>query len=101
MQPSRLFNRKPDLVFRAHRPACAGAVEISGGTAGGTWINVDAAGLPSIEYVRFTVPAGDTAYINAAALSDPAVATPEPTAWALLLIPILILPVRKGWKKIA
>ena len=72
-----------------------------GGTAGGTWINVYTAGLPSIEYVRFTVPAGDTAYINAAALSDPAVATPEPTAWALLLIPILVLPVRKGWKKIA
>ena len=30
MQPSRLFNRKPDFVFRAYRPACAGAVEISG-----------------------------------------------------------------------
>lgn len=57
------------------------------GTAGGTWINVNGAGLSSIQYVEFTVPAGDTAFINAAALSDPTpTVVPEPGALALLCL---------------
>ena len=57
------------------------------GTAGGTWINVSGAGLSSIQFVEFTVPAGDTALINAAALNGPAsTAVPEPGAAALLCL---------------
>ncbi len=63
------------------------------GTAGGTWIHLSGSstlGLNSIDYVRFTVPSGESAYINAAALyGDPSTPTPEPSALLIGLVPLL------------
>lgn len=68
------------------------------GTAGGTWIKLS--GLPalgSIDYVRFTVPTGESAYINAVTLyGSPSIPVPEPSALFLGLIPVLGL---LAWKR--
>jgi hypothetical protein len=68
-------------------------LSLLGGTAGGTWISpssLSTTGLSTIQFVRFTVPTGDTAFINAVALSgEPPVVAPEPAALGLLLIPAI------------
>ncbi len=63
------------------------------GSAGGTWLNLGGIASSSInyvKYVKFSVPAGESAYINAVAISDPALPVPEPAALTLLAIPAIL-----------
>lgn len=50
------------------------------GSAGGTWLDFGATGLPAVQYVRFEVPAGATYRMVVDAVS----AVPEPAGVALL-----------------
>lgn len=61
-------------------------VQLLGGSGGGTWIDVSGAGLGSIQYVRFDVPAGAAQRL----VLDAVTAVPEP-ATAILLLPTVAL----------
>lgn len=69
------------------------------GTAGGTWLDLSSTGLSTVKYVEFTVPAGDSAFINAVALSnDQPVVVPEPAALGLLFVPVVgLLLAKRRW----
>lgn len=56
-------------------------VQLLNGSAGGTWLDVSASGLPTVEYVRFEVPAGGAQRLVFDAVS----AVPEPGSAALFL----------------
>ena len=65
-------------------------VQLLGGSAGGTWIDVSGAGLSTVQYVRFDVPAGDGQRL----VLDAVTAVPEPgVAWCL--VPALALLARR------
>jgi hypothetical protein len=55
-------------------------VQLLDGSAGGTWLDVTPAGLASVQYVRFDVPAGETQRL----VLDAVTAVPEPAAAGLV-----------------
>src|SRR5687767_6191166 len=63
-------------------------VQLLNGSAGGTWVDVSGSGLPSIEYVRFDVPAGGGQRL----VLDAVTAVPEPTMGVCFVaaIPMLL-----------
>ncbi len=52
------------------------------GSAGGTWLDLSATGLPSISYIQFTVPTGSALYLDGV-VGLPA---PEPSSLAVLAL---------------
>jgi len=66
-------------------------VQLLGGSAGGNWIDVTPAGLASVQYVRFDVPAGGTQRL----VLDAVTAVPEPSAALLLAAGVALLMRRR------
>jgi uncharacterized protein (TIGR03382 family) len=58
-----------------------GTKALLAGSAGGTWLDFSATGLPAVQYVRFAVPAG----ANYRMVVDAVSAVPEPTCALLAL----------------
>lgn len=60
-------------------------LQILSGSGGGTWLDVSASGLPSVEYVRFDVPTGQRLVVDAVtAVPEPALGAPVMTFLLLL-----------------
>ncbi len=87
-----------DFANKTYAGASPNILELLDGSAGGTWLDISAAGLAQVGYIRFTVPENlatnvslelDAVSIARAALGAPTV--PEP-ATALLLATALV-----GW----
>ena len=66
-------------------------VQLLGGSAGGTWLDVTGSGLASVEYVRFDVPAGEGRRL----VLDAVTAVPEPGALSLGAFVLLALRRRR------
>jgi hypothetical protein len=66
-------------------------VQLLGGSAGGTWLDVTPAGLASIQYVRFDVPAGGAQRL----VLDAVTAVPEPGAVTLVAAAAALLARRR------
>lgn len=61
------------------------------GSAGGNWLDLTSSGLPSIAYVRFTVPTGSVLYLDGV-VGLPA---PEPASLAVLALGAMALVSRR------
>jgi hypothetical protein len=66
-------------------------VQLLDGSGGGNWVDVTPAGLGSVEYVRFDVPAGGSQRL----VLDAVTALPEPGTAALLLPALVLLSRRR------
>jgi hypothetical protein len=66
-------------------------VQLLGGSAGGTWLDVTPAGLASVQYVRFDVPAGGAQRL----VLDAVTAVPEPGAVTLVAAAAALLVRRR------
>lgn len=61
-------------------------LQLLDGSGGGTWIDVSASGLASVQYVRLEVPAGQRLVLDAVT------AVPEPALGALVMSSFMLLP---------